>query len=158
MIQKLNSNTFKTIVIHTPLVSIDLIICNSKKQILLGLRTNRPAQGYWFVPGGRICKDETFDVAFQRLTKNELGVTYDRKDKKFIGYYQHFYQNNFSDEDFTTHYVVISYLIEQDIEINSLPLEQHKYYKWWDINKILSSPEIHENTKAYFLNNQYHSW
>ncbi|TOB15241.1 NUDIX domain-containing protein, partial [Vibrio parahaemolyticus] len=60
MTQRLDEQTFKLVVASTPLVSIDLIIRNSKRQILLGQRTNRPAQGFWFVPGGRICKDETF--------------------------------------------------------------------------------------------------
>ncbi|EMT6576662.1 GDP-mannose mannosyl hydrolase [Providencia rettgeri] len=158
MTQRLALDTFKTIVASTPLVSIDLVICNSNNQILLGLRNNRPAKGYWFVPGGRICKDETFDVAFQRLVMEELGIAYSIKDSTFIGHYQHLYQDNFSDKDFTTHYVVLGYMIEQDINIDKLPSEQHKNYKWWDINELLSSTKVHENTKAYFINNRYHSW
>lgn len=47
---------------------------NTQGQVLLGQRLNRPAQGYWFVPGGRIHKDETMTQAFARLTKEELGV------------------------------------------------------------------------------------
>ncbi len=54
--QVLNDSLFKTIVANTPLISIDLIIQNSQKKILLGKRINRPAQGYWFVPGGRVRK------------------------------------------------------------------------------------------------------
>lgn len=41
----LSRNTFQTIVQHTPLVSIDLIIKNAQGQVLLGRRNNRPAQG-----------------------------------------------------------------------------------------------------------------
>lgn len=41
-----------------PLVSIDLMIKNAQDQMLWGRRNNRPAQGYWFVPSGRICKNE----------------------------------------------------------------------------------------------------
>lgn len=158
MTQRLDLETFKTVVASTPLVSIDLIICNSENEVLLGLRNNRPAQGYWFVPGGRICKDETFDIAFQRLTSDELGVIHHIKDATFIGSYQHLYQDNFSDEIFTTHYVVLGYLIKQDIKLGKLPIEQHNNYRWWDINELLSSTEVHENTKAYFINNQYHSY
>ena len=46
----LELETFKTVVASTPLVSIDLIVRNRQGQVLLGLRTNRPAQGGWFVP------------------------------------------------------------------------------------------------------------
>ncbi|EPP7628900.1 GDP-mannose mannosyl hydrolase [Providencia rettgeri] len=158
MTQRLALDTFKTIVAFTPLVSIDLVVYNSNNQILLGLRNNRPAKGYWFVPGGRICKDETFDIAFQRLMIEELGIAYSIKDATFIGHYQHLYQDNFSDKDFTTHYVVLGYMLKQDINIDELPSEQHKNYKWWDINELLSSTKVHENTKAYFINNRYHSW
>ncbi|WP_275075990.1 GDP-mannose mannosyl hydrolase [Providencia rettgeri] len=153
MAQRLALNTFKTIVASTPLVSIDLVICNSKNQALLGLRNNRPAQGYWFVPGGRICKDETFDIAFRRLTIDELGISYNINDAKFIGHYQHLYQDNFSEDNFSTHYVVLGYLIKEDLDLNKLPLEQHKNYQWWDINELLDSSKVHDNTKAYFINN-----
>jgi colanic acid biosynthesis protein WcaH len=44
--------TFKTVIASTPLISIDLIVRNNQQQILLGKRLNKPAQGYWFVPGG----------------------------------------------------------------------------------------------------------
>ncbi|MGG4675518.1 GDP-mannose mannosyl hydrolase [Providencia sp. Me1] len=153
MAQRLALDTFKTIVASTPLVSIDLVICNSKNQALLGLRNNRPAQGYWFVPGGRICKDETFDIAFQRLTVDELGIDYNINDAKFIGHYQHLYQDNFSDDNFSTHYVVLGYLIKEDLDLNKLPLEQHRNYQWWNIDELLNSSEVHDNTKAYFINN-----
>ncbi|WP_272659285.1 MULTISPECIES: GDP-mannose mannosyl hydrolase [unclassified Providencia] len=153
MAQRLALDTFKTIVASTPLVSIDLVICNSKNQALLGLRNNRPAQGYWFVPGGRICKDETFDIAFQRLTIDELGIDYNINDTKFIGHYQHLYQDNFSDDNFSTHYVVLGYLIKKDLDLNKLPLEQHRNYQWWNIDELLNSSEVHDNTKAYFINN-----
>lgn len=153
MAQRLALNTFKTIVASTPLVSIDLVICNSKNQALLGLRNNRPAQGYWFVPGGRICKDETFDIAFRRLTIDELGISYNINDAKFIGHYQHLYQDNFSEDNFSTHYVVLGYLIKEDLDLNKLPLEQHRNYQWWDIDELLNSSEVHDNTKAYFINN-----
>lgn len=153
MTQRLDTHTFKTIVASTPLISIDLIICNAKNQVLLGLRSNRPAQGYWFVPGGRICKDETFEMAFQRLTTDELGIVYHINDAKFIGHYQHLYPDNFSEDTFSTHYVVLGYLINADIELHSLPLEQHRNYQWWDIDKLINSFDVHENTKAYFLSN-----
>lgn len=52
MTQRLDELTFKTVVASTPLVSMDLIVRNKRDQVLLGLRTNRPAQGFWFVPGG----------------------------------------------------------------------------------------------------------
>ena len=67
MTQRLDTELFKSVVANTPLISVDLIVRNPQGQILLGLRVNRPAQGYWFVPGGRVRKDERLADAFTRL-------------------------------------------------------------------------------------------
>ncbi|WP_313449769.1 NUDIX domain-containing protein, partial [Pseudescherichia sp.] len=64
----LSQEDFATVVRSTPLISIDLIVENARGEFLLGKRTNRPAQGFWFVPGGRVQKDEPLAQAFERLT------------------------------------------------------------------------------------------
>jgi colanic acid biosynthesis protein WcaH len=62
---------FKKFVASTPLVSIDLIVRDTQANILLGKRVNRPAKDFWFVPGGRVLKDETVEQAFIRLLEVE---------------------------------------------------------------------------------------
>lgn len=52
----LSQEDFATVVRSTPLISIDLIVENERGEFLLGKRTNRPAQGFWFVPGGRVAE------------------------------------------------------------------------------------------------------
>lgn len=150
MQQRLDEQVFKTIVASTPLVSIDLIVQNLHGQVLLGKRTNRPAKGYWFVPGGRIYKDETFEQAFRRLTKIELGQEYSMDTSQFLGPYQHLYTDNFSGSGFSTHYVVLGYKLKLDLEILFLPAEQHNQYQWWNVSELLESDQVHSNTKAYF--------
>ena len=54
----LDRETFIEVIRHTPLVSIDLIVTRDDGCVLLGQRLNEPARNYWFVPGGRIYKDE----------------------------------------------------------------------------------------------------
>ena len=61
---ELGDKEFREIIKNAPLVSIDLIVKNREGKILLGLRINKPAQNTWFVPGGRIRKDETLDSVF----------------------------------------------------------------------------------------------
>ena len=126
----LEFETFKTVVASTPLVSIDLIVRNNQEQVLLGLRNNRPAQGYWFVPGGRIQKDERLEDAFRRLVADELGAVAEFDQTLFLGPYQHFYPDNFSGEHFSTHYVVLGYELKLDINLNELPVDQHQDYRW----------------------------
>ncbi len=92
----LSDETFKSIIQHTPLISIDLIVRNEAGEVLLGKRVNAPAKSYWFVPGGRVRENETLDDAFVRLVKEELGIEsgITRADAKFLGLYEHFYDDN----------------------------------------------------------------
>ena len=69
----LPAEVFGEVIRNTPLVAIDLVVRDQSGRALLGKRLNRPAQGYWFAPGGRIRKNETLDAAFLRLTAAELG-------------------------------------------------------------------------------------
>lgn len=119
--------------------------------MLLGLRNNRPAQGYWFVPGGRIQKDERLADAFSRLVSVELGSAATFDQARFLGPYQHFYLDNFSVDSFSTHYVVLSYELMLEIDLCDLPEEQHCDYHWFTVDELLSSNQVHQHTKDYFL-------
>ena len=144
----LDTNTFKTIVASTPLISIDLLVRDTQGNILLGKRVNRPAQGAWFVPGGRVLKDESIEQAHTRLLKVELGM--DKTSSCFKGVYQHFYDNNFSGEAFTTHYVVLAYEVIFNGDIASLPVTQHNDYRWFSEMALLNNDDVHIHTKWYF--------
>ena len=145
----LEKETFKTVIASTPLISIDLVIKNSKGEYLLGYRTNQPAKNFWFVPGGRILKHEPMDTAFIRLCKNELGLSAVRHEAKFLGPYEHFYQDYVFGDDVTTHYVVLGYEIVVDINIAELPNEQHNEYKWFTKAELLASDDVHILSKWY---------
>ncbi len=146
----LSNGVFQTVIKHTPLVSIDLVIYNESDEILLGYRKNRPAKGYWFVPGGRVQKDENLVNAFARLTNDELGCAFDFNDAEFIGPYEHMYADNVMGEDFSTHYVVLAYRINVSNLLLSLPKNQHSDYKWMTKGELLASKNVHKHTKWYF--------
>lgn len=126
----LPDETFKSIIQHTPLISIDLIVRNEQGHVLLGKRVNAPAKGYWFVPGGRVRKNETLDDAFVRLVREELGIEsgVTRADAKFLGIFEHFYDDNVFDDEVSTHYVVLGY--EVKLEIGKVISQQHNLWKW----------------------------
>lgn len=141
---------FGQLVAALPLVSIDLVVRNVQGQALLGQRLNRPAQGSWFVPGGRIRKDERLPDAFARLTREELGVSLALHDARFLGVYEHHYPDNFSGTDFSTHYVVLAHELTLDLPLASLPAEQHARYRLWPVAELLTSPDVHLHTRWYF--------
>ena len=147
----LDKETFTTVISSTPLVSIDLVVVNKHGKALLGKRLNRPAQEYWFVPGGRILKDERLDTAFKRLTLAELGTEFSIEQATLQGPYTHLYDDNVFGNEFSTHYVAISYrLIVDESELN-LPLdEQHDNYQWFEQSELLNSTQVHLHTKWYF--------
>ncbi|XYB84552.1 NUDIX domain-containing protein [Vibrio parahaemolyticus] len=64
-----------------------MVIENAQGQTLLGLRNNRPAQGFWFVPGGRVLKGESLKDAFLRLCQDEVGLEVNIEDAIPLGSY-----------------------------------------------------------------------
>ncbi|HTJ92649.1 MAG TPA: GDP-mannose mannosyl hydrolase [Pararobbsia sp.] len=156
---KLAERDFLGVVNHTPLVAIDLIVRDVKGRYLLGRRVNKPAQGAWFVPGGRIQKNESLDAAFARLTGEELGLaTLERADASLIGVYEHFYDDNFSGvEGIGTHYVVLGYRIRSAVHLPHLPMDQHSDYRWASATDILDDPTVHRHTRAYFEHENTHA-
>jgi colanic acid biosynthesis protein WcaH len=149
----LDSDKFSTVIHSTPLISIDLVIINNEGQVLLGKRLNRPAKHFWFVPGGRILKNETMEKAFIRLTQEELGQVYKIEQAKLLGAYEHFYDDNVFNDKFSTHYVVLAYILKVGNDLSSMPLNiQHDNYQWFEIEELSNNNHIHRNTKSYFTN------
>lgn len=147
----LRQDDFATVVRSTPLISIDLIVENARGEFLLGKRLNRPAQGDWFVPGGRVQKDEPLHAAFVRLTQAELGLRLPMSAGEFYGVWQHFYDDNFSEEAFSTHYVVLGFRLRVQEADLQLPDAQHDAYRWLTPAALLASDDVHDNTRAYFM-------
>ncbi|MBD3839929.1 MAG: NUDIX domain-containing protein [Epsilonproteobacteria bacterium] len=138
---------FKTVVEYTPLISIDLVTAY-KGKILLGKRKNKPAKDYYFTTGGIVRKNETFADAKKRIAKSELGIEL-TQEPRYIGVFEHFYEDSIFD-DISTHYVNHGYLLELDNELINIPKEQHSNYKWFSIEELLQSDEVHRYVKDYF--------
>lgn len=147
----LPDETFKRVIQHTPLISIDLIVRNEQGEVLLGKRVNAPAKGYWFVPGGRVRKNETLDDAFIRLVREELGIEsgITRADAKFIGVFEHFYDDCMFGDDVSTHYIVLAYEVNINRGCVFQCSNQHADVVW--SNNL--EKNIHYYTIAYIKEN-----
>jgi len=147
----LDQTDFRFIVRHAPLVSIDLLVTDANGRVLVGHRSNPPAQGYWFVPGGRVRKNEALAQAFERVTLAELGQCFSIHDAHFKGVYEHFYAEDFTGSaEAGTHYVVLAYALCVEAESLKLPAEQHDAYRWVSGAEGLADTSIHANARAYF--------
>lgn len=146
----LTPKDFVSIIRLTPLISIDLIIRNQEDRVLVGLRTNEPAKGIYFVPGGVIRKGESLEQAFSRILAGETGLDEKISSARFLGAYEHFYESNrFNEPGYGTHYVVLGYELKLDHKPQIKTDDQHSAVRWMTDAEILSASDVHENTKAY---------
>ncbi len=146
----LSPDKFFSVIESAPLVSIELIVRNSSNDILLGMRENRPPQGQWFVPGGRIFKNEPIEVALERILKAELSISRQNYSKRFVGVFEHFYEDSYFDEEISTHYVVLAYEIRDIVFDETSTVQQHSEFCWMSKLIALNNPLVHCNSKAYF--------
>ena len=144
----LDDITFKMIIDSAPLISIDILLKKDGK-VLLGKRVNKPAQGYFFSMGGRVNKNEAIANAMARIAKNELNIEL-KYIPKFIDVFEHFYDDSIYD-NVSTHYVNLAYEYEVE-EIPNLPTKQHSEYRWFTIDELLQSVQVHKYVKDYFRN------
>ncbi len=148
----LDETAFLDVIRLTPLVSIDLIVNDGHRHVLLGQRRNRPARDTWFVPGGRVTKGESLDAAFTRVVRDELGIAgMQRSSARLYGVFEHYYDDNFAGvPDVTTHYIVLAYSIGMNGSAPIGRFDQHSGYKWLLPTEVLSRGDVHANAKAYF--------
>ena len=150
--KKLTDKTWKECVNSMPIFGIDMLIYLQDNGILMGRRINEPAKGKFFVPGGRVYKNEKRVDAFHRILLSETGLKFDFNESKSIGLYEHFYDTNkWDSKDCETHYVIEARLLElkrddENIRINLK--SQHSDMKWISIKDIISK-DIHEYSKLY---------
>lgn len=118
---QLPQETWETVVRMVPIVSVDLVV-HHDGGVVLGKRTNEPAKGEWFVPGGAVHKHERLRDAVGRIAQEELGVsvTIERK----LGAYEHFYDAADVEDAGGKHYVPLAFEVRTD-DRTLTPDDQH---------------------------------
>jgi GDP-mannose mannosyl hydrolase len=148
----LNNEEFAFVVRRTPLVSFDIIIQDADGKVLVGLRTNEPAKGMYFVPGGIVRKNETLANAFARILQSETGLKASLSEAKLIGIYEHIYDTNSQGvQGYGTHYIVLAHQLNLIERPQTVSDTQHVEFRWMSPLEIASSPKVHPNTQAYFM-------
>jgi colanic acid biosynthesis protein WcaH len=116
---------YTKILANFPIPCVDIIVIRNK-QFLLGKRKNKPAQGKWWLPGGRLHKNETVIKAAERKVKEETGLRI--KNPSFLAVEDTF----FKDGRFgtTTHTVNIVFAAKTNSKKLKLD-KQHSDLKWF---------------------------
>lgn len=146
---RLDDQDFLKLIRFSPLFSIDLVVVNENRELLIGKRVNAPAKGWWFVPGGRVYKNETLRCAFSRITTLEIGESHEMQSCKSLGLYEHFYDESALCEDVSTHYINTPYLIKINKSDVNAPKKQHDSYRWVSLDKVDEDLSIHKYSKVF---------
>lgn len=137
--QRISDSEYKKILENMPVCCVDLII-NHNKKVLLIKRKNKPVKGQWWVPGGRVYKNEKLGEAVIRKAKEELGI--EVKIERELGIYETFFDKGpFPNLKTGVHTLNITFIVKplenQEIKLDRASSE----YKWID--------KIEENHHPY---------
>jgi len=146
---KLNAEEFLQVIRLSPLFSIDLVVVNEDIELLIGKRMNAPAKGWWFVPGGRVYKNEPLNEAFSRISNAEIGQKIEMKDCQLLGVFEHFYDDCALNENVSTHYINTPYLVKVKKATLDAPNIQHESYRWVALEAAEADSTIHEYSKVF---------
>lgn len=132
---------WRTVVRNVPIVSVDLVVRHDHG-VVLGRRENRPAKGEWFVPGGRVRKNETLAEAVHRIAEEELGVDVDIESR--LGAYEHRYdESEFADVS-SKHYLANGFVVRPRSD-EFAPDDQHAALRVFEP----PFPALHPYVEAY---------
>jgi colanic acid biosynthesis protein WcaH len=141
MTQEIPKKTYQKIHSLVPIVCVDLVIVKNDK-VLLCKRTNKPAQGQFWLPGGRIHKGETFSEAVHRKLAQETGLTVQKMKKLDVE------ETMFEDGPFdeSTHTVNVIYLVvpkKGEVKNDT----QHDEFMWADTKTKNLAPYVKKYIK-----------
>lgn len=152
--QWLSEEDFSSACSALPLVSIDLMITrpgDRGRELLLGLRNNRPAKGWWFTPGGRIRKNEALSTTLRRVAREEVGLNLDWLNRvQLLGAWDHFYPDSAFDNSISTHYVNLPHVLHltkdeaQMVQPPSGQGHQHQMWSWMPVAQASLDERVHE--------------
>jgi colanic acid biosynthesis protein WcaH len=68
---------YKKLLSAIPIVCVDCLVVNENEEYLLVKRANPPLKGEYWVPGGRLYKNERMLDAVHRKMREEVGIGVD---------------------------------------------------------------------------------
>jgi colanic acid biosynthesis protein WcaH len=100
---------YKKILSSVPIVCIDCLVVNDKGEFLLVKRKNQPLKDEYWVPGGRLHKNERLADAVHRKMREELGVEVEII--RNVGFFEEFYDRTAEEASGGVHCISVVYLV-----------------------------------------------
>ena len=127
-----------------PQVSVEAVL-EHDESVLLVRRTNEPAKGEWFWPGGRLYKGERLVDAARRVAREELGVEVAVDER--VGVYSHLWDATSVAGADSRHTVNVVYRVhERDPGADIVLDDQHDDYRF----VTAPADDCHEYVQRYF--------
>ena len=70
----IDQNIYNVILSTMPIICVDILVVNKYGKILLIKRNELPAKNQWWLPGGRLFKNEELTDCAKRKAKEEIGL------------------------------------------------------------------------------------
>lgn len=141
--RRIPDDEFATCLRHLPQVCVDLVV-EYDGGVLVARRTNEPAEGEWFWPGGRVRKGERLHDAARRVAREELGLSVEIVGR--LGVSEHFWDDSSVPGVTERHTVPVVYLVRPRDPTADVQLDdQHDAYRTIDGG----GEDIHEYVEEY---------
>ena len=142
--ERVPEETFGTCLDALPQVCVEVLL-ERDGRLLVARRTNEPACGEWFWPGGRLYKGEEIDDAARRIGREELGLDVDVVER--VGVYSHFWDTSSVAGADSRHTVNVAYRVRQRDPDAAVELDdQHDDCRFVAID----DPDLHDYCYQYF--------
>lgn len=139
----IENNVYKTIIENVVIEAVDIVILNTRQQILLWKRENPPLLGEFYIFWGRRYKNELLLDSVKRKISEEVWISAQENKLVFLWIYDDIYPNSIFDNT-PSHYSSITYIYqlsdEEGKKIKKDP--QHEELRFFDINSPLLHPAI----------------
>lgn len=120
----LSNEAYLNIIETMPVVCIDGLIINEKKQFLLVKRANEPLKNEFWMPGGRLHKNEKCEDGIKRKILQELNAEVEII--KCLGHFEEFFEKTEQNVKNGFHAISIVFLLRllnQNIKLDEQSME-----------------------------------
>ncbi len=101
---------YRKVLSTMPIVCVDCLVVNAKGEYLLVKRNNEPLKDEYWVPGGRLLKNERLLDAVQRKMREEIGIEVEIV--KCCGFFEEFFERSAEDAENGVHSISFLYLVK----------------------------------------------
>jgi colanic acid biosynthesis protein WcaH len=142
----LEQKLYKKIMESMPIVCVDALIINEKKEYLLVKRKNEPLKNKFWMVGGRLQKNELTEEGIKRKLKEEVNI--EAGLIKYLGHFEEFFNNTEQKINGNFHSISFVFLVFVNSKIKIDIDNQSLEYKWF-----IKLPKIFK-THIPWLNNK----